>query len=170
MLFAGLFKLLVVIFVIQGNCQGWPRARWSLRNGEPGEKGDPSAGSTLTDTHRPAGSEGSGQSQGLGAGSIDSLRHHEGVSQGQDHCTASSRARDEHTYKHSWGRTGSPGQYWNGIPGPWARVRARPGEAGQGHSSLLVPDSIKIRISDQQNNLLFFWECSSEINTVTPFD
>lgn len=42
-------------------------------------------------------------------------------------------------------------------------------EAGQGHSILLVPGSIKIRISDfdQQNNLLFFWECSSEINIVT---
>lgn len=70
-----------------------------------------SAGSALTDTHRPAGSEGSGQSQGPVAGSTDMLQHSKGVSQGQDQYRASSRATDEHAYKHSWGRTGSPGQY-----------------------------------------------------------
>lgn len=128
MLFAVLLKLLVVIFVIQGTCQGAARARWPPRNGEPGEKGDPSAG---TDGHHPAGYEGNRQSQELVAGPISSFQHSEGVSYGKDQCRASSRARDKHTYKHSWGRTGSPGQCWNGVPGPWARSGASPGGLGR---------------------------------------
>ena len=170
MLFAGLFKLLVVSFVIQGTCQGAARARWSPRNGESGEKGDPSAGSALTDKHCPTGSEGrGGQSQQLVAGSIaDSDKAREWA---QARINARPPAGLETTTPTSTAEAGLGA--WNGAPGPWARVGAGPGEAGKGHSSLFMPDSIKIRICDFHHKNAFLLGMlfkNKYCHWVSPFD